>query len=405
MSDAAIGHNGGPTFDDIVRDNRDRGLLLSMKEVIVEAVRDPRLDRRHLRILAEVIDHINSSTGAAYPGHKTIAQALRRYNVDGCQDQGYSDQVIRNSLSDLVAFGYLVSTRRAPEGGGRALAHYTIRKPSTAELHDIITTWVMSQRSASTRQHPIARARQIGADVTRGYDITRNVTQGGYVTRADDIDSTASGSSRFASTNRPPDVIQSGDVTSQSDVTSDVTSPVVTVTKEKELGESEEGARGRETPPAEGVGQVPAPGHAQPDESHLGHGVYVNGETIRHAAFAISLPGIRMGTINSGLTANEVKDRCVAHALQWAVEIEIGRSPRDVLPSKIANFLSRSIMGEINQDKIQRVREAKFAQPFGPRGSQPVASGDGSVQESKADRIRREVKERMAARAAAGGGR
>ncbi len=84
-------------------------------------------------------------------------------------------------------------------------------------------------------------------------------------------------------------------------------------------------------------------------ETHAGHGVFVNCETVRHQCFTISLPAIRMGTQASGLTADEVKTHCVAHALQWAAEIEAGKLSGSVVPSKIANFLSASIMGATNR--------------------------------------------------------
>lgn len=84
-------------------------------------------------------------------------------------------------------------------------------------------------------------------------------------------------------------------------------------------------------------------------ETHAGHGVIVNCDTIRHPAFTISLPAIRLGTQASGLTAEEVKTHCIAHALQWAAEIEGGKLSGSVVPSKIANFLSASIMGATNR--------------------------------------------------------
>lgn len=385
---ARIGDNGGPSFNDIVRDNKDRGLLLTMKEVIVEAVRDPRLDRRHLRVLAEVISAINMMSGAAYPGHRTIANALRRHNVEGYQDFGYSDQGIRNTLSDLVSFGYLVSTRRAAEKGGRALAHYTIRKPSVEELQNQITDWIMAQRLAPPREHPVVSARKGVSDVTSAGDVRPpsdvmqggDVRQGGDISpdvrRESDVRSTSSGSSPPTDLKPHPNVIPRPDVTSGPDVTSDVTSPVPTVTRRKELGERTEG----------GAGEREA--QAGPGEDHVGHGVFVNGQTIRHGSFAISLSGIQMGTINSGLTANEIKDHCVAHALQWAAEIEIGKSPRDVLPSKIANFLSRSIMGAVNQQKIQAVRAKREEQPYGGRSVTAVAPSGGPV-ETRAERLAR----------------
>ncbi len=102
------------------------------------------------------------------------------------------------------------------------------------------------------------------------------------------------------------------------------------------------------------------------NETHAGHGVVVNCDTIRHPAFTISLPAIRMGTQASGLTADDVKTHCVAHALQWAAEIEAGKLSGSVVPSKIANFLSASIMGATNRKAAADGRKAKAAQPDKP---------------------------------------
>ncbi len=84
-------------------------------------------------------------------------------------------------------------------------------------------------------------------------------------------------------------------------------------------------------------------------ETDLGHGVFVNCKTIRHASFAISIPAIELGTAGR-FSTDHLKTRLTAHALQWAAEIENGRSPSSVVPSKIANFLCASLMGEANRD-------------------------------------------------------
>lgn len=97
------------------------------------------------------------------------------------------------------------------------------------------------------------------------------------------------------------------------------------------------------------------------------HGVFVNCETIRHAAFTISLPSIEMATVASGLPQPEIKNICLAHAMQWAAEIEGGKLSRDVVPSKIANFLSSTIMRE-------KARGASVAPSSAQRGA-PLSSG------------------------------
>jgi hypothetical protein len=91
----------------------------------------------------------------------------------------------------------------------------------------------------------------------------------------------------------------------------------------------------------------------------MGHGVLLNCETIRHPNFTISLPAIQLGTMASGKSAEQIKSDCLAHALQWAAEIEGGKSARDVVPGKIANFLAASIMGAKVRSDVAEVRKSK----------------------------------------------
>jgi hypothetical protein len=69
------------------------------------------------------------------------------------------------------------------------------------------------------------------------------------------------------------------------------------------------------------------------------------------------LAAIELG-ICGRLPKDDVKNRCMVHALQWAAEIEGGKSPGCVVPTKIANFISTSIMGEINRAAVADVRLA-----------------------------------------------
>jgi hypothetical protein len=146
-SHAGIGHNGA-SFDNVVQENLTRGLLLTIKVAMVTATRDPRCERRHLRVLAEIIDCVSTNTGMAWPGRKKLAQLT----ADALRPAGYSEATIAKTISELIAWGYLLSDKRAPEGGGRALSHYTIRKPSIADLQDEIAKWVQEQREANTRR-------------------------------------------------------------------------------------------------------------------------------------------------------------------------------------------------------------------------------------------------------------
>lgn len=88
--------------------------------------------------------------------------------------------------------------------------------------------------------------------------------------------------------------------------------------------------------------------------------VTVVGKTIRHPAFVVSLPAIELGTVAAGYSPEQIRTHCMAHALQWAAEIDSGRKPADVLPSRIANFLSTSIMaGKLRAD----VAETRMSHP------------------------------------------
>lgn len=388
---ASIGHNGGPTFDDIVRDNKDRGVLISIREVIIEAVRDPRLERRHLRVLAEVFACINDETGVAYPGRSTIAARTRKWNPSdgGEEDFGYTDAGVSKTLSELVDYGYLVSTKRAVERGGKALTLYAIRKPSTEELQDQITAWIMAQRLAAPRRNwRNTKAESTHVGKLSGPDST-HVGKPTHVGGVSDPKSTHAGGvstpeSMHVGKLWGAESTHVGNSThvhiERAESTSDSTHVHPTVTSRKESVRTDVDA------------DAPAKASSYPQanggEDHIGHGVYVNGETVRHAAFAISLPGIRMQALNSGLTATELKDRCLAHALQWAVEIENGQRPDKVLPSKIANFLARSIMGEVNQMKIQAVREAKASTPSSI-GRLPALDGEVAKNETRAERLAR----------------
>lgn len=160
-----IGHNQ-PSFEDIVRENMERGLLLSIKNTIIAAIDDPRLDRRHLRVLALVIEHMNSSNGMAYPGRKKLASDSGSYGREP-----YTEGTIAVSIAELVQWGYLVSEKRGPQGGGRALSHYTIRKPSTEDLQAEITAWVKMQ--AIARLENIGREpwKRKAADVKDGVNV------------------------------------------------------------------------------------------------------------------------------------------------------------------------------------------------------------------------------------------
>lgn len=99
-------------------------------------------------------------------------------------------------------------------------------------------------------------------------------------------------------------------------------------------------------------------------ESDQGHGVFLNCETIRHQYFLISIPGLEMA-FSGAIDRETLKTKALAHALQWAAEIENGKSPRDVVPAKVSNFLVASLKGEINREQCADIRRERTAKRYG----------------------------------------
>ena len=172
----AIGHNQ-PAFDDVVAENLRRGLYLTQRDVLINSLRDARLSHRHRLALASIIEHTNSRDGMAYPGRRALAQGTVWYDHDW-NERHYTEPGIAKTISELIDFGYLVFSKRAPEGGKRALAHYTIVKRTTEELQAEISSAIERIRR---------EARSDAADVTLVGNVTHggNVTPGGKYRKAD----------------------------------------------------------------------------------------------------------------------------------------------------------------------------------------------------------------------------
>lgn len=97
-------------------------------------------------------------------------------------------------------------------------------------------------------------------------------------------------------------------------------------------------------------------------EEHIGSGVFVNCETIRHRDFSISLLGIEMQLVGTVPMA-EIKSVAIGHALQWALDIESGKPASRVVPSNPASFIRGSIQNQRNNSAVTDVRRAKAAAP------------------------------------------
>ncbi len=57
-------------------------------------------------------------------------------------ERHYTEPGISKTISELIDFGYLAIASRAPEGGKRALSHYTVVKCSTEELQAEISACI-----------------------------------------------------------------------------------------------------------------------------------------------------------------------------------------------------------------------------------------------------------------------
>jgi len=98
-------------------------------------------------------------------------------------------------------------------------------------------------------------------------------------------------------------------------------------------------------------------------EEHIGSGVFVNCETVRHKDFTISIKGIEMqlATCSLDMDSEQRKEAArasaIGHALQWAADIENGKKPDRVVPDHTANF----IRGSIVQQHTKTARSSRYA--------------------------------------------
>lgn len=136
---AAIGHNGY-SFDDVVAENLERGVYWAQRDALIRIIRDPAMSNRHEIVLAEIVAMTNAETGACYPGRRHLSETT-----------GYTEGTIATTIKELVAAGYIVSTRKAPEPGSRALAHYAVVKPTVDDLRAAVDAHIAAIRAANTR--------------------------------------------------------------------------------------------------------------------------------------------------------------------------------------------------------------------------------------------------------------
>lgn len=363
---AGIGHNSGMSLDAVVEENLRRGLLLTQRDVLMRMSRDPRIKMKHMRIIVEIIERTNAQTGLAFPGRKRIAEDTRYIIPDVLESPDpYSESSVAKIVSDLIKWGYLVSERKAPREGGRAIAHYSIAMPTVEQLQQEITAYVESIRKRGRVGPPAIQARlPFGddvpnggndrlvkvppcgndSDVPAGRNVSRDVPDGRNI-RPPDVPPCRNDSDVPAGGNIRPDVPTGDPAVVPTGVPADVPTGDPTVTsKGTSLGTSSL------SPP------TPSRAEAQASEQRgglldLGHGVSFDGETIKHACFAIHVPSIEMRLMGVSVSKERVFATAKASALQWAVEIENGKSASLVVPQYIPGAISSAL-----------IREARYAE-------------------------------------------
>jgi hypothetical protein len=103
-------------FQDSVDKVLRAGPLITSWRLVGLAIRDPRVQRPHLRILYNILDRINKTTGTAFPGRHQLAEEER-----------LEYKSVENLLYELRGWGYIDWEKRAePEFHRGRLHHYTV---------------------------------------------------------------------------------------------------------------------------------------------------------------------------------------------------------------------------------------------------------------------------------------
>jgi hypothetical protein len=95
--------------------NLEAGPVWMSYLALVSAIMDDDLERGHLRVLAQILRHLNWNTAKAWPGRSLIASKL-----------GIDPTTVSKRICHLKK-GYLISGReRVAEAGNRSMTHYTL---------------------------------------------------------------------------------------------------------------------------------------------------------------------------------------------------------------------------------------------------------------------------------------
>jgi hypothetical protein len=149
------GHNNPPSEHPTFKDNADavarRGPIVVAFERLGLALRDPRCQRPHLRVLYHLMERLNRKIGTAFPNRRGIGEK-----------EELEFKTVENVLYDLRKWGYIDWERRAESElhKGRLL-HYTlpVARWSVEEITEAIVKWRQERDAKSTRpsgdsEHP-----------------------------------------------------------------------------------------------------------------------------------------------------------------------------------------------------------------------------------------------------------
>lgn len=123
--------------------------LLLVKEALITAIQDRRLERGHLRILAAIGMCMSSRSAKAWPSRAVLASMT-----------GLSVKTVSNNLLELRTLGYLVSDRETvEEAGNRRLIVYTFGNIDHETIRNEITKYVMGFREDRDHKQEVPRPR------------------------------------------------------------------------------------------------------------------------------------------------------------------------------------------------------------------------------------------------------
>jgi len=110
----------------------------------------------------------------------------------------------------------------------------------------------------------------------------------------------------------------------------------------------------------------------------LGHGVFVNCETVRHRDFTINLAAVEMQLLGHAgkITREQIRDFAAGQALQWATELENGTIKKSGLPRQIARSVAGYLTNHLNQQDAVKGRGGWFGRDSRTAGASGMSEAE-----------------------------